>query len=69
MSRCPHSPVGGAGRPTLTLAPACLVQGLGKRVAMSRIRTQARGGMGIRVIKLNPGDELAAVDTVSPLPN
>jgi hypothetical protein len=40
---------------------------LGKRVAMSRIRTQARGGRGIRVIKLNPGDALAAVDTVRPL--
>ena len=35
--------------------PACLAQGLGKRVAMSRIRTQARGGRGIRVIRLNPG--------------
>ena len=47
-------------------AHPCLVQGLGKRVAMSQFRTQGRGGKGIRAIKLMPGDALAAVDTVSP---
>jgi hypothetical protein len=41
-----------------------LAQGLGKRVATSLFRTQKRGGKGLRAIKLNPGDTLAAVDTV-----
>ena len=50
-----HHRAEGAGKP----------QGLGKRVATSLFRAQGRGGKGRRAIKLNPGDALAAVDTVS----
>lgn len=42
-------------------------KGLGKRVRVSEIRTQRRGGSGSRAIKLNEGDELAAAQVV-PLP-
>lgn len=42
----------------------CVVQGMGKRVPLDSFRIQNRGGMGLKSIKLNEGDLLAAIEVV-----
>lgn len=41
-----------------------VAQGMGKRVPLDSFRIQNRGGMGLKSIKLNEGDRLAAVEVV-----
>ena len=55
---------GDAVEPWLLLVTS---KGIGKRVRASEIRLQQRGGgVGGRVIKLGPGDRLAAAQVVTP---
>ena len=42
-----------------------LPQGFGKRVAVDQFRLQKRGGVGLKSIRLNDGDALAAINTVT----
>ena len=43
-----------------------LPQGIGKRVTVDQFRLQKRGGVGLKSIRLNDGDALAAISTVTP---
>lgn len=41
-------------------------EGLGKRVEFGEFRTQGRGGAGMQVLRLNPGDRVAGVVACNP---
>ena len=45
--------------------PRLLPQGIGKRVTVDQFRLQKRGGVGLKSIRLNDGDALAAINTVT----
>ena len=49
--------------------PQLLPQGIGKRVTVDQFRLQKRGGVGLKSIRLNDGDALAAINTVTHSPS
>ena len=48
-----------------SVMPRLLPQGIGKRVTVDQFRLQKRGGVGLKSIRLNDGDTLAAINTVT----